>query len=375
MNERILFVDDEKFVLETFRRNLRKHFEVETAEGPLAALSVMETSGPFAVVVSDLKMPKMTGVELLGAVKARWPDTVRIMLTGQAGLDAAMEAVNQGAIFRFLTKPCAPEVLLTAVKDGLAQYRLVMAEKQLLHGTLKGCIQILSELLAMASPKAFGRCERSKTLVADMVLILGLEGAWKYELAAMLSQIGCVSLPSDILERKIGGEPLSPEEERIFLMHPSIAGNLLRNIPRLESVVEMVAGQEMQLSDNPGVGARILKVALDYTDMSVRGMGAGEILARMREQPNVYDGKILAALQQILDRRGNSEIRSLEINELREGMILVKHVQSVKGTVLMEKGQTITRAALERFINFGTILGVKEPIQVLVRTSDAAPAA
>jgi len=367
MAERILFVDDEKFVLETFRRNLHKHFNIETAEGPMAALTQLENNGPFAVIVSDLKMPKMTGVELLSVVKARYPDTIRIMLTGQGDLGAAVAAVNQGAIFRFLTKPCTPEALLNAVNEGLRQHRLIMAERQLLHGTLRGCIQVLSELLALASPKAFGRGEQSKALVADMVQILGLEGAWKYELAAMLSQIGCISLPPEILERKISGEKFSIDEEQIFLMHPGIAGNLLRNIPRLESVAEMVAGQELPLADGPNPGARILKAALDFTDMVSLGLPNDEALSRMRALPKVYDARVVNALSEALDRRTNSEIRGLDISELREGMLLVEPIQNAQGVVLMDKGQTITSAALARFVNFGTILGIKEPIYVLAK--------
>jgi len=196
-----------------------------------------------------------------------------------------------------------------------------MAERQLLHGTLRGCIQVLSELLALASPKAFGRGEQSKALVADMVQILGLEGAWKYELAAMLSQIGCISLPPEILERKISGEKFSIDEEQIFLMHPGIAGNLLRNIPRLESVAEMVAGQELPLADGPNPGARILKAALDFTDMVSLGLPNDEALSRMRALPKVYDARVVNALSEALDRRTNSEIRGLDISELREGML------------------------------------------------------
>lgn len=368
MSERILFVDDEKFVLETFRRNLHKQFAIETAEGPKSALKLLETSGPFAVVVSDLKMPVMSGVEFLGVVKTRWPDTVRIMLTGHGNLDAAVSAVNQGEIFRFLTKPCAPDNLIRAVNDGLRQYRLVMAERQLLHGTLRGCLQVMSELLGLVSPEAFGRGEQCKSLVMDMVTVLGLEGAWKYELAAMLSQIGCISLPQDILERKIAGEKLSPEEEQIFLMHPAIAYNLLRNIPRLEPVAKMVSGQELPLDKHPAPGARILKVALDYTDMLARGMEEEAVIAHLREHGSLYDKRIVDALENVLIRRNRSEIQTVGLDELREGMILVDNVVSGRGVVLMERGQTITRAAMERFANFGTILGVVEPLHVLVVT-------
>lgn len=367
MSERILFVDDEKFVLETFRRNLRRHFEIETAAGGLDALQLMESAGPFAVVVSDLKMPVMDGVELLGVVKSRWPDTVRIMLTGHADLDTAISAVNKGAIFRLLTKPCAPDALLAAVNDGLRQYRLVMSERQLLHGTLRGCIQVLSELLALVSPKAFGRAEKAKSLVADMILVLGLEGSWKFELAAMLSQVGCLSLPKDIIERKISGRDLTDEELEIFRMHPGIAGNLLRHIPRLEGVVEMVSEHELPLAGNPCTGARVLKVALDFADLENVGIPAEDALLRMREASGIYDGRVVSALAEVVDRRLRSEIRSVGIGELAEGMLLMEPVLSGKGAVLLERGQTITFATLELIRNFGTILGVKEPLYVLVR--------
>ena len=372
MSERILFVDDEKFVLETFRRNLRRHFEIETADGGLAALRLMEAGGPFAVVVSDLKMPTMDGVEFLGAVKSRWPDTVRIMLTGHADLDTAMSAVNKGAIFRLLTKPCAPDALLAAVNDGLRQHRLVMAERQLLHGTLRGCIQVLSEMLTLASPMAFGRAEKAKTLVADMAQIFGFEGAWKFELAAMLCQVGCVSLPREILDRKIAGQELSAEEQAVFLMHPTIAGNLLRHIPRLEDVVEMVAGQELPLARNPSAGSRMLKAALDFSDMESAGLSVEDALQRMRDLPAVYDGRIVAALAEAVERRRGCEIRSVGIAELAEGMVLVEPVLSEKGAVLMEKGQPVTLSALERFRNFGVILGVKEPMYVLAKKEQPA---
>jgi ActR/RegA family two-component response regulator len=367
MSERILFVDDEKFVLETFRRNLSRHFQIETADGPISALKFLESTGPVAVIVSDLKMPNMSGVELLGAIRQRWPDTVRIMLTGHADLDTAVSAVNKGAIFRLLTKPCAPDALLAAVNDALRQYRLVMAERQLLHGTLRGCVQILSELLAQVSPKAFGRSEKAKSLMTDMAMALKLENPWKYELAAMLCLVGCISLPREILERKLAGQELSAEEQKIFLMHPTIAGNLLRNIPRLEGVIEIVSGHEAPLSENPCVGARMLKAALDFTDFEASGLSMEDALQQMRKMPNSYDGRVVTALGEVVERRRCSEIMSLGLHELREGMLLMEPVMSEKGAVLLEKGQTISLSTLERFRNFGAILGVKEPIYALVR--------
>jgi len=367
MPERILFVDDEKFVLDTFRRNLRGKFDVETAEGPKSALKKLE-AGEFAVVVADMRMPNMSGAELLKVVKNRWPQTVRIMLTGYADIDNAMKAVNRGAVFRFLLKPCPPDALTRALTDALGQHRLLVAEKQLLHGTLRGCVQIMSELLELANPTAYGRGERAKALIVAMAKFLGVEAIWKYELAAMLSQIGCLSLPQDILERRLAGEALSPEEEQIFLMHPAIAANLLRNLPRLEEIAEMVADQEAPLEKNPCLGARILKVALDYTDAASRGEDA-HIVAHMEQHPEIYDPRVLGALQWYLAAQQGQHVERLPIAELREGMVLAEPVVTANGKTLMRKGQTISQAAIERF-KFAEVLGVREPIAVL-RPKDA----
>jgi len=144
----------------------------------------------------------------------------------------------------------------------------------------------------------------------------------------------------------------------------------------LESVAEMVSGQELSLADRPTPGAMILKAALDFTDMTSAGISEEEALKRMREQPKVYDVRVVNALCEALGRRNRSEMRCLAIGELREGMVLVDPVISGKGAVLMQKGQVITSAALARFINFGAILGIKEPLCVLVKMEqDAQPVA
>ena len=130
-NQRILFVDDEENILNGLRRSLRKHFDVQIAVGPEAGLRVLEENGPFAVVVSDYVMPGMNGVSFLKEAKVIAPNSVRMMLTGYADMNNAIRAINEGSIFRFLTKPCETEVMVKALTDGLEQYRLVMLEKEL----------------------------------------------------------------------------------------------------------------------------------------------------------------------------------------------------------------------------------------------------
>src|SRR3569833_7072 len=127
MADKILFVDDDANLLASCERNYRRHYQLETANGGELGLEKIATRGPFAVVVSDMQMPKMNGIQFLAAVKERAPETVRIMLTGNADVEVATGVVNQGNIFRFLTKPVPPDVLAKALDDALAQHRLVVA--------------------------------------------------------------------------------------------------------------------------------------------------------------------------------------------------------------------------------------------------------
>src|SRR4051794_20735889 len=103
---RVLLVDDEVAVLDGLRRRLRTQFEIVTASSAAEATGVLEQSGNFAVVVSDMQMPVMDGARFLAVVRSRWPEAVRLLLTGHADINSALSAVNESQIFRFLCKPC-----------------------------------------------------------------------------------------------------------------------------------------------------------------------------------------------------------------------------------------------------------------------------
>jgi len=131
MIEKILFVDDEAPVLDGYQRLLHRDFTVNTAAGGYEGLAAIQANGPYAVVISDMRMPEMSGVEFLAQVRQKAPDSVRMLLTGYADLYAAIEAVNRGSIFRFLTKPCEKATLVDAIQSGLAQYRASAAQREL----------------------------------------------------------------------------------------------------------------------------------------------------------------------------------------------------------------------------------------------------
>ena len=129
--EKILIVDDDEKMLDAYRRHLKKSFDADVAKDGDLAMTLVGRNGPYAVIISDFRMPGMDGIEFLSRVREAAADSVRMMLTGYADLDIVMEAVNEGYIFRFLTKPCKPEDLHAALEAGVRQYQLIQKEREL----------------------------------------------------------------------------------------------------------------------------------------------------------------------------------------------------------------------------------------------------
>jgi response regulator RpfG family c-di-GMP phosphodiesterase len=122
MEDRILFVDDEQNVLDGYKRLLHDQFRIEVVPGGGQALAAIHLFGPYAIVISDMHMPGMNGAEFLGQVRQLAPNTVRMLLTGVKDINLAIEAVNEGRIFRYLTKPCEKKELVNSIELGLLQY-------------------------------------------------------------------------------------------------------------------------------------------------------------------------------------------------------------------------------------------------------------
>ncbi|MEO8097400.1 MAG: response regulator [Acidobacteriota bacterium] len=150
LNKKILFVDDDVNILSAFQRSLRGSFEIVGALGGEKALQELETKGPFAVIVSDLRMPRMGGMEFLARAYEVSPASIQLVLSGTAEVSVAIEALNQGRIFRFLTKPCAPDVLAATLTAALNQYQLGITQKSIMETQLQGdSAEILDSLKAL----------------------------------------------------------------------------------------------------------------------------------------------------------------------------------------------------------------------------------
>jgi len=371
MVKRILFVDDDPRVLQAFERQFHRTYEIRTAIGPELGLKVLATDGPFAAVVSDLRMPGMNGIEFLTRVRQAAPDTVRVMLTGDADLSAAMSAVNEGKIFQFLTKPCPSDMLTRTLESALEQHRLITAERELLENTLRGSIGVLSEVLGLVNPQAFSRAQRIRRYVQHIIETLNLPDRWQYELAAMLSQIGCVTVPPDTLEKLYKHQPLNAAEEAILVSQTQVGHNLLAKIPRLENVAQMVAQQKAPWSDTAGArdtvktGAQLLKIASDFDEHVMRGVGFATALAQMAASRD-YCPDFVRALEKLQVEESKSETRWLSLVQLKPGMIVSAGIYSQTGLLLLAQGQEVTESAIARLSSFSSLFGIIEPISVIV---------
>ncbi len=380
-NDSVLFVDDDALLLDSVRRQYRKIFELQTAIGGEEGLKAIQEHGPFAVVVSDYQMPGMNGIAFLRLVREQCPDSVRIMLTGNADLQSAIDAVNDGHVFRYLTKPCPPEALSEGIDAGLEQFRLRLAERVLLEETLRGSVEVLVDVLALANPFAFGRTTRVREYVRQMAVRMRLENVWQYETAALLSQIGCVAIPATLIERVASGLELSPEQTQMFDRHPDVAHDLLCKIPRLEIVAQIIARQNnkdlsKEYNDQVRRGAQILSAALAFDEFISLGAGHVQALDAVRKMKGSWDVGVLDALSSVTLPGQGKIAKMLTVAKLRVGMIVDADVRNKSGMVLVQKGHHITQGTLVRLINHAQLGGVIEPIRMLVpQALDGARAA
>ncbi|MBW2410425.1 MAG: SpoIIE family protein phosphatase, partial [Deltaproteobacteria bacterium] len=152
MRTKILLVDDDEMLLAGLKRQLRNKFFVETAVSGEEAVQMVEKKGPYAVVVSDYKMPGMNGIEFLRQVKQTDPDTIRMMLTGSADMTTAINAVNEGSIYKFHPKPCPAKILGEAIQSGVEEYQKITTDQTQLKN-FQSHLTKASKLQQMLMPK------------------------------------------------------------------------------------------------------------------------------------------------------------------------------------------------------------------------------
>ena len=377
---RILCVDDEARVVQALGVHLRRRYDVLTAVSGAEALERLSASGSVAVIVSDMRMPGMDGAALLANVRALYPDTIRILLTGEPGRDVVVSAVNRGQIFRLLTKPCPAEELTGCIEMAVEQHRLITAERVLLQQTLIGCIRGLTDVLALTNPVAFGRASRLRQHAMSFAEYLGCaQGFWELEAAAMLSQIGYLSLPADVVQKIYYGENLTPEERLLARGVPETAAQLLGRIPRLEPVLQILAAltrsKEKIARHEEGrvaTAGQILLLVTDFDELISQGHSIETAVRILLQRGEPYDTNLVKSFATHLGTSAGDMLTiEIPLRQVQPGMTILQDIRTELGTLLIARGFEATERFTERIRNFGPGL-LAEKIAVRVPAARAA---
>jgi len=355
---RVLCVDDDAFMLNILTKTIGVDYEVLTSSGGAAALQLIENSESIQVVISDHRMPDLSGAQFLRAVRDKHPLIVRILLTGETDLVEAVAAMNQTALFRFLLKPGTRAVLLDTLQAAVVQYQLQIAERELLQKTLIGTMRALSDVLAIANPTAFGHLSRIQELALGVAKQLKLREQWPLEFASVATQLGHIALPERTLGRLYAGETLSPAESAQVAKSALVGESVLKRIPRLDPVVEILsrltAGKITDASRRPdSMGAEILRVVTAYEALERTTTSRDTAVNRMRAQAGRFDPEALTALVDLLDLEGGEdETIEVTIGRVCIDMIVAEDLRTRTGVLLVPKGYRVTESFVVRLGNF-----------------------
>lgn len=380
MTEKILLVDDESNLLESIKRQMFKKYEIDTALSGQKALDMIDKNEPYAVIISDMRMPEMDGITFLQQVEKTSPESVRIMLTGDADHQTAINAINKGHVFQFLTKPIERQVLLDVLDSAMKQYRLIHAEKELLQDTLKGTIKLLTDILSLTQSEILSMGNSNERIVMKLAESMDVEDLWQINYAVLLSKIPYMTLPPEVLLKLESNQELSEVELHLVNDLSKVGYRLLNNIPRLSHVAKIILYQEKYF-DGTGfpddgvfghylpIESRILKVIIDMNRVQrEQQCDIKHALTALQKRIGKYDTNVLEKLSRLIENGIDSkqDIYEYRFDEIKVGYKLIDDMKTVNNNILLRAGHVINDSNLERLHNIDLLDKIKEPIRVSI---------
>jgi len=329
---------------------------------------------PPDLVLMDIQLAGlMDGVEAADQIRRRFALPV-IFLTAHAEA-STVERARVTEPFGYIVKPINESELHCNIEMALYRHRMERERSDVLENTVGGCIRVLTEILSMVEPRSFGHGQRLKDYMAGLADALKVGPAWELEGAAMLAQIGFVTIPPGIVQKFNAGLRLEPLEREMIDRVPEFGANLLSRIPRLDNLARIVRYQRKDF-DGGGVptdevagggiplGARMLRIVADILDFAARDLPNPAIIERMFQVPGRYDPELLRqAIVTILSSAPKGAKR-VPLKDLRVGQMLKDPIHSNDGTALVAAGNRISALLLDRLNNFTEFGGIREPIQI-----------
>ncbi len=375
----VLIVDTDGKSLAAMQRRLRKSFETHIALGPRNGLQRLEEDGPFAVVVAEFAMADMDGIEFLARVRASWPLTTRILVSRTSmGVADLVRVVNEAKAFHLLPASCDEQALLHVVEEGARAHESLGASAGAMNEACSVFAKAVHEIVCWVRGDVRDILSPMLPLVRGLSAALGDPEPLQTETAFMVSVIGLIALPQDLLAKVVGGTELNGEERQLFARHPEHAVELVRHLPQLREVAEILQGYSdlLELSRMPApedgavlpnisTGSAILALVMDYRLALYERLDTAAFLSRMRER-GLHSPQHLTALAREIGKMDREEV-SLSLDQLRPGMVLTRAVEGTRegrDMVLVPEGYELSRTTI-LFLRQSARHGqVSEPVHV-----------
>lgn len=372
MKPRILIIDDDMNLLSAMKRQLYKRFDVELAGGGADAVLLLEDEEEqFDIIMSDMRMPGLTGADVLTRARTLRPKAVRILLTGESNLENAAKAVNDGGIFRFLLKPCPPAELMAALDAALEQHALLHTEDTMMNTTVRGSIDALVQTLALVAPGVVGRSNRVRELAQKVTEELGMSMRWTLDCAALLLEVGALTIPEHTLQKRALGHALSTDEKAMIAAMPDVGDSILENVPKLEDVRWLIRAAHHGTSAASTedytlqIERDILRAAssfdaafsrCDELDVAAEAVGI--------DWPDI-DPMVFEALRDVVvGEELNTFIEDVAMTGLLPGMVIVEDIRNAENVLLVAKGTPVTPGLQRRLMNFSRDQGLPASVRV-----------
>lgn len=424
---KILIVDDDIENIKLIGNFLRnENYLLGIASDGLQALKLLEGAKDYDLVLLDINMPNMNGLDVCRVMKSNQllKDIPIIFFSANNDIEFIVEGFEAGAN-DYIVKPVKKRELLARISTHLRlkkaekslvesikeKDRLLVSEQQLLDKTLKGSIKMLIDILSMVTPLNLFPNKKVTENVRTIAKGLKLTNAWELEITVLLSKLGCISIPVEVLNNKLNGKKLSKEQNRMFMQHPELGKKLLANIPRFENIAESIYYQfknydgtgypnDNVLGESIPLFARILTVVNDIEEYNMNGNSKIDNLKLMKSNLSKYDPEILKLVtidmfvenkENIMtytidrDYKNDSEyinnphlyyqrndifgsqkheklfnVELIPISSAKDGMVLAESMTNINGLVVLRRGIEINSViikSLNHLSNIGSING------------------
>lgn len=422
----LLFVDDEPGILNSLRRLFRPlGYRILTAESGAAGLEVLAQEADVDLVVSDMRMPNMDGAQFLKEVRARRPEVVRLLLTGYADIASTIAAINQGEIYRYISKPWDDDEIVRTVKDSLERKRLErenarlvdltqrqnaelkelnagleqkvaartaevqqtlafleQAHKELKRGFM-ATVRVFSGLIELRGGKLAGHSKRVAEHARELGQRLRLDEAAAQDLlmAALLHDIGKIGLSDSLIERPFNA--LSPDARGEVMRHPVRGEMVILGVPQLKNAALLIRHHH-ECWDGSGYpdglvglaipfGARILAVANDYDALQMgllvaRALKPAEAAAYLVDNRGKrYDPQVVDAFTGVLAESIPEDISEAQLRPgaAQAGMVLTRDLMHKDGYMLLARGQALDPSMIAQLVRLESIEGCRLVLHVL----------